>query len=53
MFAYDIPITETWVASPMVGYDLALSKANTGAVPGNWKANSAFAGIAVRALVGR
>ncbi|MBS1904151.1 MAG: hypothetical protein JSS75_10635 [Bacteroidetes bacterium] len=53
MFAYDIPITETWVASPTVGYDLALTKVNSNAIPGNWKANSAFAGVAVRALVGR
>ncbi|HYM20102.1 MAG TPA: hypothetical protein VEW28_03755 [Candidatus Kapabacteria bacterium] len=54
MFAYDIPISETWVASPMVGYDLGLTKVASGATdPGSWKANSAFAGVAFRAFVGR
>lgn len=53
MFAYDIPITDTWVASPTAGYDLALSTVNSAAVPGNWRASGAFVGIAVRALVGR
>jgi hypothetical protein len=53
MFAYDIPVSDTWVASPTAGYDLALSKVSSGAAPANWKANAAFVGVAFRALIGR
>jgi hypothetical protein len=50
-FTYDIPITEMWVATPFVGYDLPFTKVDNSTK--NWAASSAFGGLAFRALLGR
>ncbi len=49
-FTYDIPLTESIVATPFGGYDLPFSKVET---TKNWTASSIYVGLAVRALVGR
>lgn len=48
-FTYDIPLTLTWIATPTVGYDLALSKVDKSSR--DWKASSAFGGVAIRYLI--
>ena len=49
-FTYDLPLTESWVATPFGGYDLPFTKVES---VKNWSASSAYVGIAVRALIGR
>jgi hypothetical protein len=48
-FTYDIPLSQTWIATPTAGYDLALSKVDDS--QRDWKASSAFGGVAIRYLI--
>jgi hypothetical protein len=48
-FTYDIPLSQTWIATPTAGYDLALSKVDDSIR--DWKASSAFGGVALRYLI--
>jgi hypothetical protein len=48
-FTYDIPLSQVWIATPTAGYDLALSKVDDS--KRDWKASSAFGGVALRYLI--
>ncbi len=45
---YDVPFTQEWIATPIVGYDFPITKVNTDY---NWKASAVFAGIAFRYFI--
>ena len=48
-FTYDIPLSQTWIATPTAGYDLALTKVDDSIR--DWKASSAFGGVYIRYLI--
>jgi hypothetical protein len=48
-FTYDIPLSQTWIATPHAGYDLVLSKVDDS--NREWKASSAYGGVAIRYLI--
>jgi hypothetical protein len=48
-FTYDIPLSQTWIATPTAGYDLAITKVDNSTR--DWKASSAFGGVAIRYLI--
>ena len=44
-FTYDIPFSQSWIATPTIGYDLPVTKVESAR---SWSASAAFGGIAVR-----
>ncbi len=50
-FTYDIPLSPTWIATPMVGYDFPFTKVDN--TDKSWTASSAYAGIALRYFLGK
>jgi len=50
-FMYDIPLSPSWIASPLVGYDFPLTKVDN--TPRDWSASSVFAGIALHYFIGK
>lgn len=48
-FTYDIPLSQTWIATPTAGYDLAITKVDNSVR--DWKASSAFGGVYIRYLI--
>lgn len=49
MFAYDIPLSPTWIASPTVGYDFPVTKVDN--TDRKWGASAAWAGVALRYFI--
>ena len=45
---YDVPFTQEWIATPIVGYDFPITKVDA---TYNWKASAVFAGIAFRYFI--
>jgi hypothetical protein len=50
-FMYDIPLSPSWIASPLVGYDFPLTKVDNTARA--WSASSVYAGIALQYFIGK
>jgi hypothetical protein len=44
-FTYDIPFSQSWIATPTVGYDFPFSKVDTDR---SWRAQGAYGGLAFR-----
>jgi len=44
-FTYDIPFSQSWIATPTVGYDFPFTKVDNSR---SWRAQSAFGGLAFR-----
>ncbi|MDP4200444.1 MAG: outer membrane beta-barrel protein [Bacteroidota bacterium] len=45
---YDIPFSQEWIGTPIVGYDFPITKVENSR---NWRASSAFGGIAFRYFI--
>ncbi|MEP7234365.1 MAG: hypothetical protein ABI778_03625 [Ignavibacteriota bacterium] len=50
-FMYDIPLSPSWILSPLVGYDLPFTKVADSNM--NWSASAAYAGVALHYFIGK